>query len=71
MEALSVLACGVIMSFASVEVVQYSCVDLFNGLHYHFHSDHLPFSPLLINLSQVLCMMTSLHSIRPGTPMLC
>lgn len=32
LEALSVLACAGIMSMASVEVIQYSCIDLYSGL---------------------------------------
>lgn len=31
LEALSVLACAGIMSMASVEVIQYSCIDLYSG----------------------------------------
>lgn len=33
LEALSVIACAAIMSMASVEVVQYSAVDIYNGLN--------------------------------------
>ena len=31
LEALSVLACAAIMAFASVEIIQFSCVDLYDG----------------------------------------
>jgi divalent metal cation (Fe/Co/Zn/Cd) transporter len=33
LEALSVLACAVIMIMASIEVIQFSVVDLYDGLH--------------------------------------
>lgn len=35
LEALSVIACAFIMSMASVEVIQYSIIDIYGGLHGH------------------------------------
>eukprot|EP01040_Poterioochromonas_malhamensis_P012326 gene12326-13477_t len=33
LEALSVIGCAFIMCMASIEVIQYSCIDLYNGLN--------------------------------------
>lgn len=55
LEALSVMVCAFIMSFASIEVIQFSLVDIFSGLNGNL--PNLEVGPILYI---ILCIGTAL-----------
>ena len=65
LEALAVIGCSSIMSFASIEVIQFSCIDLYRGVR--GEPPAVEFGPTLYGLLSAGCVYTALRGLPAGS----